>query len=288
MACVLLISLFLQSCNHLSHSPIPLEAQEQGDNSQVLVNQDFLQEADQGCIVVPGGLAITQEGLGEDKNEKFQENKIKTGSYMVSTLGAFTLFPRELLQEVVSYLGPKEIGQVRALNKTFYQLTTGYDQVGLVGINHQPAPDCLELAVNTETLNFKGEIGEKYTPETIPSLLFFKLLGSVESLPPAFWPYLKGTSVHTVNLSFNQIDDSGATEFAKNLPGTSVHTIHLTYNQIGARGAAEFAKNLQGTSVHTVDLSLNQIGAVGAGEFAKNLHGTSVHTVRFKLKSNRP
>jgi hypothetical protein len=159
-----------------------------------------------------------------------------------------------------SYLGPKEIGQLRALNKSFYQLTTGYNQVGLVGINHQPASDCLKLAVNTEELDFKGEIGQKFTPETIPSLLFFKLLGSVKSLPPAFWPYLKGTSLHTVDLSSNQIGDNGAAEFAKNLQGTSVHTVDLSRNQIGDSGAVEFAKNLPGTSVHTVNLSKNQIG----------------------------
>jgi hypothetical protein len=289
MAWVLLISLFLQSCNHLSHSPIPIEEQEQGEDSQVLAKQNFLQEEDKGCIVVPDGLASTQEGLREEdeqENEGFQKkSERKTAFSMSYPLGAFNLFPRELLQEMFSYLGPKEIGQLRALNKSFYQLTTGYDQVGLVGVDNQPASDCLKLAANRESLDFKGEIERKFSLETIPSLLFFKLTGRVTSLPSAFWPYLKGTSVHTVDLYNNQIGGSGAAEFAKNLPSTSVHTVYLRYNQIGDSGAAEFAKYLPGTSVHTVDLCENQIGARGAAEFAKNLPGTSVHTV--DLSSNQ-
>jgi hypothetical protein len=90
---------------------------------------------------------------------------------------------------------------------------------------------------------------------------------------------LQGTSVHTMNLGENQIGNSGAAELAKNLQGTSVHTIHLNRNKIGASGAAELAKNLQGTSVHTINLLGNEIGDSGAAELAKNLQGTSVHTI---------
>jgi hypothetical protein len=284
MAYILLITLFLQSCSHLSNSLIPIEGQQQEDASQVLVNQDFLQEEDKGCIIVPGGLASTQEDLGEGEEQKsreFQKNEIKTNFYKGYSLEDFNVFPRELLQATLSYLGPKEIGKVSQLNKSFYKLTTGYDQAGLVGVNNQPASDCLKLALNIKFLNFNTEIGRKFTPKSISSLLFFKLLGSVQNLPQAFWPYLKGTSVHTLDLSSNQIGDSGAAELARNLQGTSVHTVYLSSNGIGDSGAAEFAKNLQGTSVHTVDLSTNGIGIgdSGAGEFAKNLQGTSIHTV---------
>jgi hypothetical protein len=263
MAYILLISLFLQSCNHLSKSLIPIEAQEQEGDSQVLVNQDFLQQEEKGCIIVLDGLASTQRDLRENdeqENKEFQKKERKTDSYMGYSLGDFSLVPRELLQETLSYLGPKEIDKVRQLNKSFYKLTTGYDQVGLVGVNNRPAADCLKLAVNTKNFHFSLEKGHNFTPKTIPSLLFFKLLGSVTRLPQAFWPYLKGTSVHTVHLHSNQIGASGAVDLAKNLQGTSVHTVDLNKNQIGIRGALDLAKNLQGTSVHTVYLRHNGIG----------------------------
>ena len=59
MAFLLLISPFLQSCNYPSNALVPIEAQEQKDDRQVLVNQDALQEEDKGTIVVPGELYST-------------------------------------------------------------------------------------------------------------------------------------------------------------------------------------------------------------------------------------
>jgi hypothetical protein len=155
VAYLLLVSPFLQSCNYPSNSLVPIEAQEQKDDNQVLVNQDALQEEDNGCIVVLGGLTSTQEGLGkEEENEEFQKKKRKTSSYTSYSLGAFNLFPRDLLQETLSYLGPKDISKVRQLNKSFYKLATGYEKSGLVGVNNKPASDCLKLAVNKKNFRF--------------------------------------------------------------------------------------------------------------------------------------
>ncbi|MHB9147864.1 MAG: hypothetical protein ACYC2U_05620 [Candidatus Amoebophilus sp.] len=58
-------------------------------------------------------------------------------------------------------------------------------------------------------------------------------MGHVKCLPQSFWPHLQGTSVHTVDLSYNGICARGATEFSKHLQGTNVHTVGLSWNQIG-------------------------------------------------------
>jgi Ran GTPase-activating protein (RanGAP) involved in mRNA processing and transport len=197
-------------------------------------------------------------------------------------LGKFDILPRDLLQDILSYLGSKELGQVRQLSKSIYKLTTGYERPGMVGVENKPSTNCLVLRLNTHTVDFKVRKG--LTPKTISSFAFYQLMGRVSNLPSIFWAHIKGTNVHTVDLRNNQIGALGAAKLAKNLQGTSVHTVNLVGNEIGASGAAELAKNLKGTSVHTIELGYNEIGASGAAELAKSLKGTSVHTI--DLESN--
>ncbi|MHB9147042.1 MAG: hypothetical protein ACYC2U_01070 [Candidatus Amoebophilus sp.] len=127
-----------------------------------------------------------------------------------------------------------------------------------------------------------------------------------------FITHLKGTKVHTLNLSNNKLEHIGIEDFAKALQETQVHTIDLSSNNIGTVGATKFVKNLQntqvhtvnlsnnrlehteieilakalqGTNVHTIDLSRNQIRNGGAIEFVKNLQNTQVHTVNLSNNS---
>jgi hypothetical protein len=152
----------------------------------------------------------------------------------------------------------------------------------MVGVENKPSTNCLVLGLNTHTVDFKEVRG--LTPKTIPSFPFYQLMGKVRNLPSIFWSHIKGTSIHTIDLNYNEIGDSGAAKLAKNLQGTSVHTVNLASNQIDDSGAAELAKNLQGTSVHTINLSSNnKIGDSGAAELAKNLQGTSVHTINLRF-----
>jgi Ran GTPase-activating protein (RanGAP) involved in mRNA processing and transport len=360
IAYILLISLFLQSCNQFSNPLIPIieEAQESGDDNQQLDSQDSLKEVGDKNLITQGGnqkgiqKIVTSNNLTtqvdismREKERKshtipvkpMQSEVIMSKTFEIATIppaysqeigtqkcrtlahlppstkqskrtnqgeltqvdikrkkatqaqvslhqggqmGKFDILPRDLLPGILSYLEAKEIGQVRQLNKSIYKLTTGYERPGMVGVENKPSTNCLVLRLNTRTVDFKKI--QRLTPETISSFAFYQLMGQVRNLPSIFWKYIKGTNVHTVNLSSNQIGDSGATELAKNLQGTSVHTIDLADNQISDSGAAEFAKNLQGLSVHTVNLRNNQIGISGAAEFAKNLQGTSLHTVNLE------
>jgi hypothetical protein len=223
--------------------------------------------------------SLYQGGLVGDvkKVAKTNQEPTKNRAVLGSPLGKFNILPRDLLPGILSYLGSKEIGQVRQLSKSFYKLTTGYELPGMVGVENKPSINCLVLGLNTHTVDFKVVQGLR--PETISSFRFYQLMGEVRNLPSIFWAYIKGTSVHTIDLGGNKIGALGAAELAKNLKGTSVHTVNLDVNKIGALGAAELAKNLQGTSVHTIVLGDNQIGDSGAVELAKNLQGTSVHTI---------
>jgi Ran GTPase-activating protein (RanGAP) involved in mRNA processing and transport len=241
----------IQKCRKLTHLNLGTKQSERA----VLLNQGRL---------IGGVKKITKT--------KQEPTKIK------AVLGSFfDILPRDLLPGILSYLGSKEMGQVRQLSRGIYKLTTGYERPGMVGVESKPSTNGLVLRLNTCTVDFKKVEG--LTPKTISSFAFYQLMGKVRNLPSIFWAHIKGTSIQTIYLESNQIDDSGAVELAKNLQGTSIHTINLGGNQIDNSGAAEFAKTLQGSSVHTVNLWGNQIGASGAAELAKNLKGTSVHTV---------
>ncbi|NEJ83605.1 hypothetical protein GR268_44910, partial [Rhizobium leguminosarum] len=142
-----------------------------------------------------------------------------------------------------------------------------------------------------------------YRPDNIPSFPFYRLMGEIRNLDPAFWPHLQGTNVQVINLSANAIEDTKATNFSQslrgtrvkevelmaniiegiqaiNLQGTRVHTVGLSYNQITAAGGTrEFAQNLRGTEVKTINLTGNKIGDAGVIEFAQNLQETNVEEV---------
>jgi hypothetical protein len=197
---ILLISLFLQSCS----SAINLS--DQGERL----------ETEQ----MEGRLKITTMELEE-----------------ASELGNFDMFPIELVQEILTYLSADQIKEVRGVNRAFYKLTTGYDQPGLLGVENRPNSiiNTAYWLINKE-IDFTKDTLSKLTPETISSVAFYQLMGQVKNLPKEFWPYLQGSSVHTLNLRRNYIGAAGVSELAQHLQGSQVHTLSLSSNQIGDAG----------------------------------------------------
>jgi hypothetical protein len=191
-----------------------------------------------------------------------------------------TIMP-ELWQYIFSHLNFEDILSARAVNRDWNQLITGFRQVGVVGVDNKPSHIIDTRAWVTE----KRIYLHKSALTDIPSFAFYCLMGHVADLPQSFWPYLKETRVHTLDLYGNQIGDAGASELAKVLPATRVHTLCLNWNQIGDEGAIELAKALPGTQMHTLDLVGNKIGAQGAIQIVKALQGTQVHTLN--LGDNR-
>ncbi|GAO98333.1 hypothetical protein Cva_00982 [Caedimonas varicaedens] len=109
------------------------------------------------------------------------------------------------------------------LNRGFYWLITGYkpDEVGV----QQTQRSGIVPPIFWEVKMFndqKQRITRVYTPENISPFLWFHLLRYTQNLSNAFWPYLQGTNVHTVNLAFNRI---GAV--AKSF--LSEHYSHITW-----------------------------------------------------------
>ena len=101
------------------------------------------------------------------------------------------MLPIELLQEILTYVSAEEIKEVRGVNRSFYKLTTGYDQCGLVGVLHKP-----KHSINTDgwAINKEIDFFSELKAETIPSFPFYQLIREVKNLPKAFWPYLSAYS----------------------------------------------------------------------------------------------
>jgi len=224
--------------------------------ARILLISLFLQSCD---------TSINLPNQGEQLDDEQEEGRMEIVSMEAeeaTELGKFDIVPIELLQEILTYVRAEEIKEVRGVNRTFYKLTTGYDQPGLVGVENRPSQYMnTDAWVINKGVDFRKDKLSKLTPETIPSFLFYRFFGKIHNLPKIFWSYMPGTQVHTLYLNYNQIGDAGASELAKALPGTQVHTLYLQGNQIRDAGASELAKALPGTQVHTLYLSWNQIGA---------------------------
>ncbi|MDB6096441.1 MAG: hypothetical protein JWM09_719 [Francisellaceae bacterium] len=83
----------------------------------------------------------------------------------------------------------------------------------------------------------------------------------IEDLLPFLNRY---SSIHTLNVSHNQINEAGARALAAN---QTLKTLRVNGNQIGDAGAIALADN---QSLRTLDVSYNQIGDAGAIALADN------------------
>ncbi len=364
MAYLLLVSMFLQSCNHLSNAPIPMELETPAQN---IDSQAFPQEeVEEAVLSQTEQVANTQEDPGDADKPGDKELLKKKRRYTPANLGTFFPFPDEVVERILHHLEPKEIGLVRMLSSGFYKLTTGFDEPGKMGVENKPTSNGLRLPINIIkldlSLNFEDRIinsaliptddeandedrtppfteylpkfsedgmeileddmeidveltkRPNFTHETIPSLLFFRLLGEVTGLPQEFWPHLQGTRIHTLNfynwgacyqgldavtlvkhlentrvetldLTGNALNEEQTIKLAKHLPKTPLKILNLRGNNIGA-GAIKLLKALPLTQIQELDLSLNALGKINWTEsLADDLLGAPIR--KLNLSENK-
>ena len=239
IACTVLSSLFLQSCDSFSNQ-------------------------------VPATIEESRYG-------NLEAGEKEAGQEEATVLGHFEELPIELLSIIFFEVEYPSILACRQLNHFFYELMTGYSEVGLLGVVHKPTAKMqIPISGFNKCIEFRKL---SCTPETIPSFPFYCLLRKISNLPQSFWPYIPNTQIHMLDLRYNKIDDSDLKALAKVLPNTQVHTLYLSYNYIGASGVQALAKVLPSTQVHTLDLSYTNIGISDVEELAKVLPSTQVHTL---------
>ena len=241
----------------------------------IVLSSLFLQSCDSFSTQVT---ATPEESTsGNPETTKIVEREEKLSTREATALGYFEDLPIELVPMIFSEVEYPYILTCRQLNHFFYELITGYSQVGLIGVAHKPIA---KMQIPTSDLNKCIDFRKlSCTPKTIPSFPFYCLLRKASNLPQSFWPYIPNTQIHMLNLRYNKIDDSDLQALAKVLPNTQVHTLYLSYNYIGASGVQALAKVLPSTQVHTLDLSYNVIGTSSVQALAKVLSSTQVHTL---------
>jgi hypothetical protein len=301
---VLLISLFLQSCNQFSNPLIPIidESPWLEEDNQQLDSQDSLKEVEDKNLITQG------------ENQK-DIQKIVTRNNPTTQVDISMGDEEEKSHSILGKRMQPEL--IIAKPFDLDTITPAYSQE----TGTQKYRKLTDLALGSKQ-SIGSPLGkfDILPRDLLPGILSYlssKELGQVRQLSKSFYTLTTGyerpgivgvenkplTSCLVLGLNTHTIDfeevkgltPKTISSFAfyqlmgevMNLPsifwthikGTSVHTVNLEHNQIGASGAAELAKNLQGTSIHVIDLRGNQIGPSGAAGFAKNLQGTSVHTV---------
>jgi hypothetical protein len=256
------------------------EITDEATNSRKRISESLIEDKTRATVELEeqGRRKRARIEIGEEEEQVLIEQGEGTSS--------FNIFPSEIWQEIFSYLNFEGVLSARAVNRDWNELITGSRQTGIVGVKNKPS-HIIYIGgwTSKKETDFRESKLKILTPATIPSFAFYRLMGKVGHLPERFWPYLKGTQVHTLDLGYNRIGDAGAGELAKALPATQVHTLNLEFTKIGAAGASELAKALVDTQVHTLNLGHNGIGDQGAIELAKALPGTQVHTLN--LSSNK-
>lgn len=175
--------------------------------------------------------------------------------------------PAEVLEQIICCLPYKKLMLIRQLNHLFYALATGYDKVGVVGVEEKPQRHINMFAGTFKHIIDLNKLEDKLA--TIPSFVFYRLMGSVKHVPQLYWPYLSETQIHTINFWKNNIGPKEAELLGHCLQKSKIHTVYLWYNQIGNAGAEVFLRSLEGLNLQEVDLRKNEITDKGLGKVAK-------------------
>jgi len=204
IACILLVSLCLQSCGGSTNLSIEgednlaetttIEQEEEGSKGRR--KRAKIEQVDSGLEIIE----IQQEPLQEASN-------------------TFNILPPEIWLEVFSHLNFKRILAARSVSHAWNELITGTPQISVVGVKNKTRHIIDTRGwVTKKKIDFSSDKLRELMPATIPSFAFYLLMGKVGNLPQAFWPYLQGTNVHTLDLSNDKIEDADIIGLANVLP----------------------------------------------------------------------
>jgi hypothetical protein len=144
------------------------------------------------------------------------------------------LLPVNIWKNILSYLPPTSIGAARQVNHLFYLLTKKHIHTWAMNENI----DFSQLKLNS-----------------FSHFQFQYLVRKVKNLPREFRPYLNGSHLQEIDLSFKLMGNIEIILFAQCLQGSNVHTIHLNLKQLHHTHLAMFTKALQSTKVNTIIIS---------------------------------
>jgi hypothetical protein len=297
MVAVVLISLFLQSCNQFSNALIPSVEEAQGtveDNQQLqLDSQDSLKEAEDKNLITQGGNQIPGKPMQSEVSiTKPFELATTTSAYSQET---GTQGYTKLTDFNLGIKQSKRVNQGGLTQADIKRKKTTQSQVSL----HQRGPiETIKKVVKTkqEPTKNRAVLGSPFDilpRDLLPGILAYlssKEIGQVRQLNLSLYKLTTGyerpgmvgvENKPTTNCLVRGLN-TRTVDF-KEVEGLTPKTISsfAFYQLMGeARNLPSiFWAYIKGTKVHTVDLRDNQIGPSGAVDLAKNLKGTSVHII---------
>jgi len=166
---------------------------------------------------VPGNTSPTKAATRYSlQNNKRTLNQIKSGltqsrgviatkpnSFLESTASPSSkvklvdiLEHEPILQHITSYLPYFYRLEMRRVNRKLHAIFSGYDKIGLRGVENLPKINANLYSNRISFLNFYKKNNKKYCEhipkalETIPSFIFYCVIQLVQDLPKEFWPYI--------------------------------------------------------------------------------------------------
>lgn len=242
-----------------------------------------------------GGMKRKREQLKEesDSGEKTQsqahiaqtakhQHLLAAHNFLHEEPIALETFPLELIEMIVANVEFPHILDFRRVNKFFYNLITGYNAPGIVGIENKPNPDAKFYSytwVKGQMTDFEKPKYSALTCHNIPSFLFYRFMGKAISLPAYLWPAIEHTKINTLDLANNGLNDDDVKKLALYLQSTNITSLDLSSNNIEATGAAQLVQHLHGTNVQILGLHRNYLGPTGVTQLAPYLLGTNIRTL---------
>ncbi|OJW67027.1 MAG: hypothetical protein BGO68_00420 [Candidatus Amoebophilus sp. 36-38] len=177
-------------------------------------------------------------------------------------------FPPEVLETILVSFSYEKIMIARQISRLFYALITGYNQVGVVGVENKPDRSVTQSAWSyRHAIDFR-KLTEKQLA-SMPSFVFYQLMREVSHLPQAYWPYIADTQIHTVDFWEGNLGPVEVEMLGKYLQKSKVCKAYLWHNHVRTMGAQAFLENSKSSNIKEVDLSDNQIEDKELGELAK-------------------
>jgi TPR repeat protein/V8-like Glu-specific endopeptidase len=193
-----------------------------------------------------------------ERQEKFKQKKVDENDSIL-----YSIIFKEILPHIFSFLSLEDSLKIRLVNRDFDE----YIKMALQAY----LKNTFILKEIDEAIDFKHKNLRGLRPELIIISGLHKSMKHVKNLPPALWPYLAETDIHTLDLGNNEIGPIKIKKLAKNLQHTKVQEINLSGNNMGDTGLDQLVKYLEKTNLKKINLSNNNIGDIGAVGFAKCL-----------------
>jgi TPR repeat protein len=181
------------------------------------------------------------------------EEQVDTDVFDASPRSSIETLPIELLEGIFSYIAFKEMLPVRGVNHFFYALTTGYNRVGVVGIQNKPDSrklvDSWYVGTFVTFKSYKKFRKGVWNHETIPSFIFYQFMKTIADLPRVYWSCLPYTQVKGLLLNTNKLSSSQAAELGKYLVVGSKRSYKLAkmYENAIKEETLEFKKGVKKT-----------------------------------------